>query len=91
MLNIQSESNFNQDLNDDIIIAIHKYIAITDAKIAIIQIEDLACESTSVNLPGTDKERPNWQRKIEKNISEIFNENNVLTQKTIKAMKLNGR
>lgn len=89
--NLLNESHSNQDLNDEIIIAIHKYIAITDAKIAIIQIEDLARESTSVNLPGTDKERPNWQRKIEQNISQIFNENNVLTQKIIKAMQLNDR
>ena len=89
--NLLDENHKSATLNDEIIIAIHKYIAISNAKIAIIQIEDLAREATSVNLPGTDKERPNWQRKISKNIDQIFGDENNLSTKIANAMKLTNR
>jgi glycogen operon protein len=28
------------------------------------QLEDLAGEAVAVNLPGTDRERPNWRRRL---------------------------
>ncbi|MBN8649411.1 MAG: 4-alpha-glucanotransferase, partial [Caulobacterales bacterium] len=89
--NLLDENHLNTAFNDEIVIAIHKYIAISNAKIAIIQIEDLACEATSVNLPGTDKERPNWQRKISKNIDQIFGDKNNLSTKIANAVKLTNR
>jgi len=51
--------------------AVHAHIARTPSLIATAQIEDLAHETTSVNLPGTDRERPNWRRKITPPIDEI--------------------
>ena len=44
--------------------AIHGRVAQTPSLIATAQIEDLAGEAVAVNLPGTDRERPNWRRKI---------------------------
>ena len=30
----------------------------------LVQAEDLAGERIGVNLPGTDRERPNWRRRL---------------------------
>ena len=30
----------------------------------LLQADDLAGETAAVNLPGTDRERPNWRRKV---------------------------
>jgi glycogen operon protein len=30
----------------------------------LVQAEELAGEMTAVNLPGTDRERPNWRRRL---------------------------
>ncbi|SFK18019.1 glycogen operon protein [Methylocapsa palsarum] len=44
--------------------AVHDYIARSNALIALVQVDDLAFETRPVNLPGTDRERPNWRRKL---------------------------
>ncbi len=42
----------------------HRFVASTDCDLVTIQAEDLAGDTVSVNLPGTDQERPNWRRRI---------------------------
>lgn len=54
-----------------IIAAAHAFIGRTPSLIAIAQIDDLAGEATAVNLPGTDRERPNWRRKLSWKIEDI--------------------
>ncbi|MFT4078188.1 glycogen debranching protein GlgX [Rhodomicrobium sp.] len=44
--------------------AAHRLLGTASSLIAIEQIDDLAGETTAVNLPGTDRERPNWRRKL---------------------------
>ncbi len=36
------------------------------------QADDLVGETVAVNLPGTNQERPNWQRKLAPDVTEIF-------------------
>jgi glycogen operon protein len=36
------------------------------------QADDLAGETVAVNMPGTDRERPNWRRRIGMNVEDIF-------------------
>ncbi|MEJ2124353.1 MAG: 4-alpha-glucanotransferase [Alphaproteobacteria bacterium] len=48
----------------DIVAAAHEFLAHTPSYIALAQIDDLAGETVAVNLPGTDRERPNWRRKL---------------------------
>jgi len=43
--------------------AAHAYVARAPALLAMAQVDDLAGETVAVNLPGTDRERPNWRRK----------------------------
>jgi glycogen debranching enzyme GlgX/4-alpha-glucanotransferase len=47
-----------------LVAAIHAFIAKADAALVLFQIDDLIGETTGVNLPGTDRERPNWRRKL---------------------------
>jgi glycogen operon protein len=44
--------------------AVHAFVAATPALLALVQADDLAGEAEAVNLPGTDRERPNWRRRL---------------------------
>jgi glycogen operon protein len=44
--------------------AFHAYIGRTSCLLDLVQADDLAKETVALNLPGTDQERPNWQRRV---------------------------
>ncbi|HEX4944961.1 MAG TPA: 4-alpha-glucanotransferase, partial [Usitatibacteraceae bacterium] len=44
--------------------ALHRFIGATPCALALIQADDLAGETSAPNLPGTDRERPNWRRRL---------------------------
>jgi glycogen operon protein len=52
--------------------AVHTYIARSNAVIALVQADDLAFETRPVNLPGTDRERPNWRRKLKEPVERLL-------------------
>ena len=52
--------------------AAHVFLALSNAKLAVVQIEDLAGMTDPVNVPGTHTEYPNWQRKVTQTALEIF-------------------
>jgi 4-alpha-glucanotransferase len=52
--------------------AVHAFIGLSTANIALIQIEDLIGMIDPVNVPGTDTEHPNCQRKVTATVSDIF-------------------
>jgi 4-alpha-glucanotransferase len=52
--------------------AVHAYLALSRANIAMIQVEDLIGMGDPVNVPGTDTEHPNWQRKVTQDLADIF-------------------
>ncbi len=54
-----------------IIAAAHAFIGRTPSLIAIAQIDDLIGEAAAVNLPGTDRERANWRRKLGRKIEDL--------------------
>ena len=51
-------------LSDEVAAAIHAYVAGSGALLMLAQMDDLAGESIGTNLPGTDKERGNWRRRL---------------------------
>ena len=51
-------------LDDALAAAIHAYVAATPSAITLVQADDLSGETVSINLPGTDGERPNWRRRV---------------------------
>lgn len=48
----------------DLLVAVHTLLARTPCQIVLVQADDLAGETLSVNLPGTDRQRPNWRRRL---------------------------
>ncbi|TCI00544.1 glycogen debranching enzyme GlgX [Roseococcus sp. SYP-B2431] len=52
--------------------AIHAYVAATPSLMLLVQAEDLAGERVAVNLPGTDRERPNWRRRLALDAEGVF-------------------
>ncbi len=61
------------DFNDGLAEALHAFLAGAPCVLAMAQLDDLAGESVAVNLPGTDRERPNWRRKLRVPVDELFN------------------
>ncbi len=43
---------------------IHRYLSDAPSALMLVQADDLVAETTRINLPGTDRERPNWRRKL---------------------------
>lgn len=58
--------------------AIQGFLGLSDAGIAMIQIEDLIGMSDPTNVPGTDREHANWQRKVSQETARILERADVL-------------
>ncbi|WP_428534296.1 glycogen debranching protein GlgX [Rhodopila sp.] len=52
--------------------AVQAFVAATPALLALVQADDLAGERIGVNLPGTDRERPNWRRRLTPDVGDLF-------------------
>jgi 4-alpha-glucanotransferase len=59
--------------------AIHVYLARTAAALVVLQAEDLIGMPDPVNVPGTNEEHANWQRKMTCRIDELFGRDAVRT------------
>ena len=44
--------------------ALHAFVGSAGSVFAIAQFDDLAGETVATNLPGTDRERPNWRHRL---------------------------
>jgi 4-alpha-glucanotransferase len=51
--------------------AVHLYLARSATALTALQIEDLLGMTEPVNVPGTDREYPNWRRKVTADIEDI--------------------
>jgi len=52
--------------------ALHMYLARSGTVLVALQIEDLLGMIDPVNIPGTDEEYPNWQRKLTADIEDML-------------------
>jgi glycogen debranching enzyme GlgX/4-alpha-glucanotransferase len=52
-----------QPMDDFLAAAIHAWVAQAGSGLASVQVDDLAGETVATNLPGTDRERPNWRHR----------------------------
>ncbi|WP_270937190.1 4-alpha-glucanotransferase, partial [Falsiroseomonas oryzae] len=52
------------ELDDALAAAVHALVARTPSALMLVQAEDLAGATVAVNLPGTDRERPNWRNRL---------------------------
>ena len=53
-----------QPPGDELVRAVHRFLARSPAAILSVQMEDVLGEVEQVNVPGTVDERPNWRRKL---------------------------
>jgi len=66
-----SPATLDEPFSPDLARAIHVYLARSSSILAAIQIEDLIGMEDPVNVPGTDREYPNWQRKLTEDVEDL--------------------
>ena len=59
------------DDTESIVMASYRYLARSPARIVMLQIEDALGERSPVNIPGTNREYPNWRRKLRDDLETI--------------------
>ncbi|MFO1309536.1 MAG: glycogen debranching protein GlgX [Burkholderiales bacterium] len=52
--------------------AIHRFVGATPSALVMIQADDLAGETTAANLPGVDRGRPNWRRRLAVDVEALW-------------------
>ena len=52
--------------------AVHGFASGASSALLLIQADDLALETAAANLPGTDRERANWRRKVRVDIGGLW-------------------
>jgi 4-alpha-glucanotransferase len=60
--------------DEDISVALHKFLARSASALVLIQLEDLAGLVEQSNLPGTTDEHPNWRRRLERSVDAILDD-----------------
>jgi 4-alpha-glucanotransferase len=64
------------------------FLAKSDAEMVIVNLEDLWHEPDPQNTPGTTSERPNWKRKLQKDLETMFSSDAIVEQlRTIDALR----
>ena len=51
--------------------SVHRLVARTPSQIMLVQADDLAGETDPLNVPGTDREWPNWRRRVRVAVEEL--------------------
>lgn len=82
-------ATLGDEATDALVVAIHRYLARTNGRLLMVQIEDLVGEVEQPNLPGTVTEHPNWRRKLALPLEKFAADPRV--QAIAEAAKLNGR
>jgi 4-alpha-glucanotransferase len=66
-----SPASPSEPFTADLAHALHIYLARSSTMLVSLQIEDLLGMVDPVNVPGTDREYPNWQRKLTEDIEDM--------------------
>jgi glycogen operon protein len=72
-------------LSTDAMAALHAWLAQAPSALLFAQAEDLAFETVGQNLPGTDRERPNWRRRLAVTSEGLFA--SEITQRVLQALR----
>ncbi len=59
-------------LDDATAAAVHAFVGGAGSILASAQLDDLAGEAVATNLPGTDRERPNWRIRTTGDVASVF-------------------
>lgn len=69
----------------DLVEALSRYLARSEAALAIFQLEDLAGELEQANLPGTIDQHPNWRQRLASPVERLLEDPRV--QKLVEAIR----
>ena len=58
-------------LNETIVVEIHRMVARTASRLTAVRLEDVVGGRRLVNLPGTDREHPNWRHTLPLTVDEV--------------------
>ena len=61
----------DSDEPNDVLVAVHEYLARSDAGLVMVQLDDLLGETSATNLPGTSTHRANWSRLARLSLEEL--------------------
>lgn len=79
-------------IDDAIVIAFHRVAASTASRMLAIRLEDVVGGRRLVNLPGTDKEHPNWRQTLPITVDEIVrSERLAMTLAAVRAIRGTSR
>lgn len=56
----------------DLMAGAHEFLAQTGSAIAFVQVDDLFGEVDQLNVPGTDREYPNWRRRNDRPVGDLL-------------------
>ncbi len=68
---LADEVDLNQPQPPSVAAAVHAFVAATPSLLMLVQADDLAGETAAINLPGTDKERVNWCRRLAPDVNTL--------------------
>ena len=52
--------------------AIHTYLARSQARLMLVQLDDIVGEAEQANLPGTTDAHPNWRRRMTRTLEDVL-------------------
>ena len=70
--------------DENLCLAIHEACASSASQLLLLQLEDLQLMTEPLNIPGTYREYPNWRRKQQCSVNQIFN--NKFTQRLVESV-----
>ena len=59
-------------MSDAFAAAVHAFLGASGSVFASAQFDDLAGETIATNLPGTDRERPNWRHRLGEDVETLM-------------------
>src|SRR4029079_19583194 len=62
---------YDVDGNVNLEASAHLLLAQSGAGIVLVQVDDLSGELEPINVPGTDRERPNWRRRLSVDLDNL--------------------
>ncbi len=69
---VGEEADLTAPMSDEFAAAVHAFLAGAGSLLASAQLDDLSGERTAANLPGTDRERPNWRHRHVLDVETLF-------------------
>ena len=82
---------FSASTMEETLDAVMEWMVLSDAAIALVNIDDLLMEERRQNVPGTDTERPNWRLRFRQTLQEIAGDEDLArTLRVLSALRSEG-